>query len=143
MPYHVESPELKLPPPWDKGTNWVKADMVYAVFFARIDFIRIGRDSGGRGLFLTTPLPLGDLLAIRKAILSSPGGVSFEPPGRSGGGFWSGARSFEIDFNVKRNSPSRTYGSEHNSFNVKLLCAKHPRCPSLTTSSLSALAPPA
>ena len=37
MPYHVELPDLKLPPPWNKGPNWVKADMIYALSLSRID----------------------------------------------------------------------------------------------------------
>jgi mRNA interferase MazF len=76
MPYHVELPDLKLPPPWDKGPNWVKADMIYALSLTRIDLIRRGRDENSRGVYYTVPLPYGDMLAIRKAILCSLGMTS-------------------------------------------------------------------
>jgi uncharacterized protein YifN (PemK superfamily) len=73
MPYQVESPDLKLPSPWDRGPNWVKADMIYAVSLSRIDLIRRGRDENSRRVYYTVTLPYGDMLAIRKAMLWSLG----------------------------------------------------------------------
>jgi uncharacterized protein YifN (PemK superfamily) len=73
MAYHVELPDLKLPNPWDKGANWVKADMIYALSLSRIDLIRRGRAENSRRVYYTDPLPYRDMLAIRKAMLCSLG----------------------------------------------------------------------
>ncbi len=80
MPWHVELRDLRLPRPWDEGPNWVKADMIYAVSFARLDLIRMGRDPKGKRTYFTTPLPRVDMQAIRKAILSSLGIATLTKP---------------------------------------------------------------
>ncbi|MDP6475231.1 MAG: type II toxin-antitoxin system PemK/MazF family toxin [Alphaproteobacteria bacterium] len=43
MPYHHELIDIQpaLPPPFDSKANWVKGDMVVAVSFERLDFLRL------------------------------------------------------------------------------------------------------
>lgn len=81
MPWHLELPKLRLPRPWDKGPNWVKADMIYAVSWTRLDLIRMGRDLKGRRIYYTTPLPYSDIQDVRRAVLSSLGIATLTKPG--------------------------------------------------------------
>jgi mRNA interferase MazF len=73
MPYHVELPGLKLPPPWDEGPNWVKADMIYALAWSRIDLIRKGRNEQGKRIYDRDTLSPEDFMRVRKAILCGLG----------------------------------------------------------------------
>ena len=74
MAYHCQidlGPEL--PAPWKTSGIWVKGDMVNAVGFHRLDFIRIGKsDDGSRRYYYT---PLGDeiMRKIRTCVLNSIG----------------------------------------------------------------------
>jgi uncharacterized protein YifN (PemK superfamily) len=73
LAYHVELAGLDLPAPWDKGPNWVKADMVYAVSFSRIDLFRRRSPDGSRRIYDEKTLPPEDLLNVRKAVLCGLG----------------------------------------------------------------------
>lgn len=73
MPYHLELPNLVLPHPFEKGPNWVKADMVFASAFSRLELLRAGKDENGKRMYMTECLPAEDFVAVRKAILCSLG----------------------------------------------------------------------
>jgi len=73
MPYHLELPNLALPPPFHVGPNWVKADMIFASSFARLDLLRAGKDDRGARIYITECLPPEDFLAVQKAMLCSLG----------------------------------------------------------------------
>ncbi len=75
MPYHYELTNIDppLPPPYKDGPNWVKGDMVVAVSFDRLDFLRYGKDSSGKRIYRYDVLPDDDIRAIRACILKSLG----------------------------------------------------------------------
>jgi uncharacterized protein YifN (PemK superfamily) len=76
MAYHVELPELNLPPPFEKGPNWVKADMVYSVSFERLDLFRAAREPFGKRNYHTITLGQEDLRKVRIAMLCGFGLVN-------------------------------------------------------------------
>lgn len=73
MPYHLMLNGIHLPNPWDKGPNWVKADMIYAASFARLDLFRAGRDQSGKRIYSTSTLSPEQLHDVRCAMLSALG----------------------------------------------------------------------
>lgn len=75
MPYHFELADIAppLPVPWDKGPNWVKADMIYAVSFDRLDFIRYGKERNGRRLYRYETVTDHQMKQIRACMLSALG----------------------------------------------------------------------
>ena len=80
MPYHCRleiTPPL--PPPWDEGENWVKGDMICAIGFHRLDFIRVGKDVRGNRLYRYEPLPAADIRRIRCCVLSALGLSALTP----------------------------------------------------------------
>jgi uncharacterized protein YifN (PemK superfamily) len=72
LSYHHEL-NIVLPPPWDKGPNWVKGDMVYSMGFHRLDLIRIGRDDNNKRVYDTTTLSAADLKEVRRCVLCALG----------------------------------------------------------------------
>ena len=72
MPYHYEI-DVELPPPWEKGPNWVKGDMVYAVAFRRLELIRFGRAEDNRRTYILIQLQNRDLKEVRKCVLHALG----------------------------------------------------------------------
>ncbi len=73
MAYHLELAETVLPPPFDEGPNWVKADMVFAAAFSRLELFRGGRDPQGRREYLNPCLSNVDLVKVQKAVLCGLG----------------------------------------------------------------------
>jgi len=75
MPYHYELQNLQppLPAPFDDGPNWVKGDMVVAVSFDRLDFVRYGKDRQGKRIYRINVLPEEDMRRIRACVLNSLG----------------------------------------------------------------------
>jgi mRNA interferase MazF len=75
MPYHLNLDPLEppLPPPFDSGPNWVKADMIYAVSLRRLDFLRMGKNASGRRQYRDEALSEAQLRAVRACILSALG----------------------------------------------------------------------
>jgi len=71
MAYHVELRELALPPPFEAGPNWVKADMIYALSFERLDLFRAGRRPDGKRSYNHVQLSAADFLAVQRAVLAS------------------------------------------------------------------------
>jgi mRNA interferase MazF len=59
----------KLPPPWQSDGIWVKGDMVNAVGFHRLDFIRLGKDRTGKRVYLYDPLSAQNIKIIRECVL--------------------------------------------------------------------------
>ena len=75
MPYHYELTNIDppLPPPYEKGPNWVKGDMVTSVGFHRLDFFRYGKDLAGKRIYRYEVLDDHDMRRIRACVLSSLG----------------------------------------------------------------------
>lgn len=73
MSYHLELPNLALPPPFEEGPNWVKADMMFPAAFSRLDLIRSGRDGVGRRTYGLHCVTDDELKAVRRAVLCSIG----------------------------------------------------------------------
>jgi uncharacterized protein YifN (PemK superfamily) len=73
LPFHIELPKLILPPPFEKGPNWVKADMVFAAAFSRLELFRDGRDQQGRREYMSVCISDVDLIQVRAAILCGLG----------------------------------------------------------------------
>ena len=71
--YHLELSNLCLPHPYNEGPNWVKADMVFASSFSRLDLFKDGKDENGIRKYNAQCLTVDELLAVRKAILCSIG----------------------------------------------------------------------
>lgn len=74
MPYHCEidiDPEL--PPPWLSRGVWVKGDMVNAVGFHRLNFIRLGKDESGRRKYHYYALSHEQIKEIRSCVLKAIG----------------------------------------------------------------------
>ena len=70
MPYHCQIDiRPKLPPPLESDGVWVKGDMVYSVGFHRLDLIRLGKDRGGKRIYLYKPLSVDNIREIRACIL--------------------------------------------------------------------------
>lgn len=74
MQYHCQ---IDLPaemPDWmDKVGVWVKADMLSAVGFKRLDFIKLAKDRRGKRQYAYTPVSTNELRKIRGAVLASLG----------------------------------------------------------------------
>lgn len=74
MPFHAEiSIVPKLPPPWDAEKVWVKGDMVYAIGFHRLDFIRLGKDVQGKRMYRFATISSDQLKLVRTLVLRSIG----------------------------------------------------------------------
>ena len=59
-----------LPEPWNRGETWVKGDMVAAVGFNRLDFIRYGRDPSSQRRYRFGRITDEQLRNIRRCVLS-------------------------------------------------------------------------
>jgi uncharacterized protein YifN (PemK superfamily) len=74
MPFHEQiSLTPKLPPPWHAETMWIKGDMIYAIGFHRLDFIRLGKDAAGKRLYGFTVITAEQLKLVRTLVLKSIG----------------------------------------------------------------------
>jgi len=74
MPYHCQIDiRPKLPSPWESEGVWVKGDMINAVGFHRLDFIRMGKDNNGKRIYLYEPVSNEDKKKIRQCMLHSIG----------------------------------------------------------------------
>ena len=74
MPYHCQ---IDIDPPLPDGFNstgvWVKGDMIYAVAYNRLDFIRTGRTENGKRTYYYKPLTPENLKKIRECVLKGLG----------------------------------------------------------------------
>ena len=74
MPYHRQIDiRPRLPRPWQSDGVWIKGDMVNAVGFHRLDFIRLGKDRDGKRIYLYEPLSEENLKIIRECVLRAMG----------------------------------------------------------------------
>lgn len=74
MPYHCQIDiRPKLPEHYESDGVWVKGDMVYAVGFHRLDFVRVAKDRMGKRIYYLTPLSDSSIKAIRQCVLRSMG----------------------------------------------------------------------
>lgn len=74
MSYHYKiTMQPPLPAPWDSAECWVKGDMVCAVGFHRLDFVRLGKDKQGKRLYRYDPIPKLDLREVRRCVLNALG----------------------------------------------------------------------
>ena len=74
MPYHCEINLNPAPPePWGDKTRWVKGDMICAVAFHRLDFLRLGKNNEGRRIYRYDLLSPEDLRRVRACVLASLG----------------------------------------------------------------------
>lgn len=74
MQYHCQ---IDLPtqlPAWmEKKGVWVKADMMFAASFERLDLIRLGKNQSGKRTYCFTPITDENLRRIRRAVLAGIG----------------------------------------------------------------------
>jgi uncharacterized protein YifN (PemK superfamily) len=74
MPYHCQIDiRPRLPRPLESDGVWVKGDMVYAVGFHRLDFIRLGKDRFGKRTYRYEPLSDDNIKRIRACVLRGMG----------------------------------------------------------------------
>ncbi|MCB9949135.1 MAG: type II toxin-antitoxin system PemK/MazF family toxin [Rhodospirillaceae bacterium] len=74
MPYHCQIDLLpRLPPPFRNDGVWVKGDMINAVGFHRLDFVRLGKRPDGRRIYLYDPLNDDTIKRIRECVLRAIG----------------------------------------------------------------------
>ncbi len=74
MQYHRQIDiRPRLPARWDSDGVWVKGDMIAAVGFHRLDFLRYGKDVQGRRLYHYSPVSDENLRVIRACVLSGMG----------------------------------------------------------------------
>ncbi|MEN0039693.1 MAG: type II toxin-antitoxin system PemK/MazF family toxin [Pseudomonadota bacterium] len=70
MNFHMP---LVLPEEWPSDLlrydSWVKADMITAVSFGRIDLLRAGRSADGRRIYFDKPLPQQTMRDVTKCVL--------------------------------------------------------------------------
>ncbi len=74
MQYHCQVDLPNQLPNWmEKRGVWVKADMMAAVAFDRLDFIRLGKDRQGKRVYCYTAVTPENLRRIRGAVLAGLG----------------------------------------------------------------------
>ncbi|HEY7644420.1 MAG TPA: type II toxin-antitoxin system PemK/MazF family toxin [Hyphomicrobiales bacterium] len=74
LAYHCQ---IDIHPALPDGFNsegvWVKGDMIYAVGFHRLDFIRIGKSESGKRMYHFQPLSPENIKKIRECVLKGLG----------------------------------------------------------------------
>jgi uncharacterized protein YifN (PemK superfamily) len=74
LPLHAEISKVpRLPFPWDAETMWVKGDMIYAIGFHRLDFVRTGKDHTGKRTYQFSTLTNDQVKLVRTLVLRSLG----------------------------------------------------------------------
>jgi mRNA interferase MazF len=74
MPFNCEIRlDPPLPPPWARGSMWVKGDMIYAVALHRLDLVRCGKETSGRRAYRYDVIPDLDMRRVRTAVLHGLG----------------------------------------------------------------------
>ncbi|RVT41783.1 type II toxin-antitoxin system PemK/MazF family toxin [Sphingobium algorifonticola] len=70
MPYHCQIDlHPALPHPYENKGVWVKGDMVNAVGFHRLDFVRIGHYPDGKRRYLYDPQSIENIQKVRQCVL--------------------------------------------------------------------------
>jgi mRNA interferase MazF len=74
LPYHCQIDiRPRLPDEFNSDGVWVKGDMIYAVGFHRLDFIRVGKTDGGKRMYHYEPLSNEEIKKIRECVLRALG----------------------------------------------------------------------
>ncbi len=74
MQYHCQlNFQPPLPAPLASSGVWVKVDMVISVALRRLDFIRLGKDQGGKRIYYYDTIQSADLARVRAAVLHGLG----------------------------------------------------------------------
>ena len=74
MPYHTQLDIRPLLPKWYNSDNlWIKGDMVNAVGFHRLDFIRCGKDRSGKRTYYYNTISDDQMKIVRKCVLHGMG----------------------------------------------------------------------
>jgi mRNA interferase MazF len=74
--FNIELPELKLPPPYEKGPNWVKADLIFSASFSRLDLFRSDRGENGKRVYEGVFIAPKDFRSVQRAVLCGLGMLS-------------------------------------------------------------------
>ena len=64
---------FQLPRRWGQYDRWIKGDMVNAVGFHRIDFLRLGKDRSGQRVYQMNALPNDLFKIVRQCALHGMG----------------------------------------------------------------------
>jgi len=74
LPFHkqIDIP-FDLPREWGKANRWIKGDMVNAVGFHRVDFLRLGKTHLGKRIYQFNVLPEEMLRDVRRCVLHGMG----------------------------------------------------------------------
>lgn len=74
MPYHAQIDiNPPLPKKYDSKGLWIKGDMVNAVGFHRLDFIRIGKDLTGKRIYYYKTISEEQLKLVKACVLRGMG----------------------------------------------------------------------
>ena len=74
MPYHYEFMiPFEMPRSWGHSERWAKCDMVCAVGFHRLEWLRLGKDRNGKRQYQRTPLSDAHLRNISNCVLAGLG----------------------------------------------------------------------
>ena len=74
MPFHAEiSISPRMPAPWDAEKMWIKGDMIYAIGFHRLNFVRDGKDIHGKRKYRFSTLTEDQIKLVRTLVLRSIG----------------------------------------------------------------------
>lgn len=74
MPYHTQIDVRPLLPVGLQSDGlWIKGDMVYAVGFHRLDFIRVGKDRSGKRMYYYSQVSDHQLKQIHSCVLRGMG----------------------------------------------------------------------
>lgn len=74
MPFHKQiNIPFELPPKWGQKHRWIKGDMVNAVGFHRVDFLRLGKTDEGKRKYQYSALPDEILKLVRRCVLHGMG----------------------------------------------------------------------
>jgi mRNA interferase MazF len=71
--YHHELTALQLPAPFDKGPNWVKADLVFSASFQRLSLFQTARGHDGKRNYMRIFVQPQDFRCIQRAVLCGLG----------------------------------------------------------------------
>ncbi len=74
MPYHMQIDIVPpLPSYYQSSGVWVKGDMVYALGFHRLDFIRLGKTSNGKRIYYYSTVNDAQMKDIQSCVLRGMG----------------------------------------------------------------------
>jgi len=75
-PFHHRMDPLSLPGKLARKETWAKCDMLATVSLARLDRVMVGKEPGGRRIYVADPVTADDLEAIRRGVMIALGLVN-------------------------------------------------------------------